>query len=163
MNKTCSRCREHKSSALFYKKSGGGTASRPECKVCSNKDHADWKRRNKQKRYSYLKKWAELNSDKTKAAGKAYRSSHSTETRIRTAKRRAAKLQASPKWLTVGQLNEIKEFYLLAKELQWLSEEPLEVDHIVPLNGKEVRGLHVPWNLQILPESMNVKKGNRVT
>lgn len=56
----------------------------------------------------------------------------------------------------------MEEFYKTAKELQWLSEEPLHVDHVVPLNGDSFSGLHVPWNLQILPASANIKKGNRL-
>jgi 5-methylcytosine-specific restriction endonuclease McrA len=78
-------------------------------------------------------------------------------------KRHAVKLQRAPKWLTKENLNEMEQFYVDAKDLQWLSDpnDPLEVDHIVPLQGKNVSGLHVPWNLQILPKSINRSKGNR--
>jgi hypothetical protein len=71
-----------------------------------------------------------------------------------TAKRRAQKLKATPPWLTVAQLLEIEEFY---------RNRPagFHVDHIVPLQGENVRGLHVPWNLQYLPALENIKKSNR--
>lgn len=78
-------------------------------------------------------------------------------------KRRAAQLFRTPKWLSKSQQKEIEYFYSLAKELQWLSNptDPLTVDHIIPLQGKNVSGLHVPWNLQILPRAVNSRKFNK--
>ena len=50
----------------------------------------------------------------------------------------------------------------MAKDIQWLSEEKMEVDHIIPLNSDKVCGLHVPWNLQIITKTKNIKKSNKL-
>ena len=70
------------------------------------------------------------------------------------AKRRAQQLKATPKWLTPEHWEQINKMY---------SERPegYHVDHIIPLLGKNVRGLHVPWNLQYLPAEDNLRKTNR--
>jgi hypothetical protein len=78
------------------------------------------------------------------------------------AKYRAAKLNATPKWLTINDHNKIEAIYGLASTLQRLTGIKFQVDHIIPLQGKEVRGLHVPWNLQILTKYENISKGNRL-
>lgn len=93
---------------------------------------------------------------------KAYKKANPEKVTAMTAKRRSQKLQATPKWMTREDFAAIQEWYKLAKELQWLSEEPLQVDHIIPLQGKEVCGLHIAANLQILPASENASKGNKI-
>jgi hypothetical protein len=70
-------------------------------------------------------------------------------------KYRASKLLACPKWLTKEQLLEIQNIYFEAKI------KGLEVDHIVPLQGNNVCGLHVPWNLQLLSRAENASKSNK--
>lgn len=81
----------------------------------------------------------------------------------KAAKKRAFKRNATPTWLTKEHLIEIQEYYTLAKELEWLFEgQKLHVDHIIPLVGKTVCGLHVPWNLQLLPAKQNLKKSNKL-
>lgn len=70
-------------------------------------------------------------------------------------RRRAWVKQATPGWLTAEHLSEIRAIYqeAAARIGEW------HVDHIVPLRGKTVCGLHVPWNLQILTGSENRTKG----
>jgi hypothetical protein len=73
----------------------------------------------------------------------------------------ASKLNRTPAWLTKEHLFQIEGFYKLAKQMEKQLSGKYEVDHIVPLQGKEVSGLHVPWNLQILSKTNNIKKSNK--
>ena len=74
--------------------------------------------------------------------------------------RYATKIKAMPIWLTEDQKIEIAEFFIYAKELQQIDNIRYHVDHIVPLKGKLVNGLHVPWNLQVLEAIVNLRKCN---
>jgi hypothetical protein len=74
-----------------------------------------------------------------------------------TARQKRVK-QATPKW---ADLNVIKEVYIQAQELTKQTGIPYEVDHIIPLQGKLVSGLHVLANLQILTEKENQTKNNK--
>ena len=78
-----------------------------------------------------------------------------------SAKRRAAKLQRTPKWLSNLQLQQIQIFYDAAASLTKELGIKFEVDHIVPLQGELVSGLHVPWNLQVLTKTENLSKSNK--
>ena len=79
----------------------------------------------------------------------------------RTRKRQAAKLQRVPKWLTDQDFKVIQAFYSIAAMLERENGIPYHVDHIIPLQGKKVSGLHVPSNIQVIPGSDNVKKSNK--
>lgn len=107
--------------------------------------------------------WYEANLEWVKKSKRVYRDANPGKTRADYAKRRATKLRATPKWLTEEHWKEIEDFYFLAQELAWLNQDgkPFHVDHIVPLRGNNICGLHVPWNLQLLPARENMSKGNR--
>lgn len=75
-------------------------------------------------------------------------------------KRRAAKLRATPQWVDARL---ILPFYKEAERKTKLTGIRHVVDHIVPLQGKNVCGLHVPWNLQVITEAENCRKHNKHT
>lgn len=80
--------------------------------------------------------------------------------RAKVAKERASRIQRTPNWLSEFDLDYIKSLYIQAKWLEDLEGVKYHIDHIVPLNGENVSGLHVPWNLQIMNAIDNIKKGN---
>ena len=73
-------------------------------------------------------------------------------------KRRAAKINRTPSW---ADMDAIRAVYLEARRLTRETGIAHHVDHIVPLQGKRVCGLHVHHNLQILTGPENCKKNNR--
>jgi predicted Fe-S protein YdhL (DUF1289 family) len=81
--------------------------------------------------------------------------------RADTVKRRAAKLQRTPAWLTVDDLWMLEQAYELAALRTKMFGFSWHVDHIIPLQGKLVSGLHVPTNVRVIPGVENVRKANR--
>ena len=93
-----------------------------------------------------IKRWKQVNKHKSNAYW---------------AKRNAQKLQATPFWLNKSQLIEIENFYAKAVLLTTSTGISHQVDHVVPLQGETVCGLHVPWNLQVITAAENAAKRNR--
>lgn len=77
--------------------------------------------------------------------------------RIRSAAAKARKKQRQPPW---ANQKAIEWFYQEAERLRQKTGVAHEVDHIIPLNGKNVSGLHVANNLQVLRKVDNRKKSN---
>jgi len=94
---------------------------------------------------------------------KKYAKDHPALFAYRTRLRKAAQLQRTPGWLTEDDHWLIKEAYELAALRTKMFGFKWSVDHIIPLRGKTVSGLHVPRNLQVIPLSQNSSKGNRVS
>ena len=74
--------------------------------------------------------------------------------------RRAAKLNATPSWLTKADRLDIAAMYERAATLTAQTGEKHEVDHVVPLRSGVVCGLHVPWNLEVIKAYKNRAKSN---
>ena len=98
-------------------------------------------------RRRYRKTWKINNPELVKADGKHRRHKHR---------------QATPKWLTQEHKTQIKQIYLDAMTTTRITGMPYVVDHIVPLRGELVSGLHVPWNLAVITREENSKKSNKI-
>lgn len=97
---------------------------------------------------------------------KRYYRNNRARRRHESAMYRAGKLGSLPNWLTDAQRSQIQKVYEDAESLsKWTGIEH-EVDHLVPLKGKNkdgdwvICGLHVPWNLRAIPWSLNRKRGD---
>lgn len=99
-----------------------------------------------------VRKWREENQASWYAA---WSSKNRAYLREKANRRRAAELQAVPSWVDA---NLVDEFYITADALNMWTGEWHHVDHIVPLQGKTVCGLHSQHNLQILPAEENLRK-----
>lgn len=75
--------------------------------------------------------------------------------------RRRRHRQATPPWLSKEQVAQIRQIYRSAQELTAATGVLYEVDHFVPLASEVVCGLHVPWNLQVVPREINRRKTNK--
>jgi 5-methylcytosine-specific restriction endonuclease McrA len=81
--------------------------------------------------------------------------------RADTSVRKRRHREATPKWLTPAERLQMRELYVQARKLTELTRERYVVDHIVPLRGESVCGLHVPWNLRVITQEENLKKSNK--
>ncbi len=158
---SCKSCLTEKPDSEFYIFKVSGKL-RPRCKSCTLEEGRRWCGENKERKAAQLKRYSEENSEKIKEYHKQHYRSNRSKYFEHAAKRRANKLNATPHWLTDRQLAEIEYMYFLREDVSMLSDYKYEVDHIIPLQGKGVCGLHVPWNLQLLERGENRAKGNRI-
>ena len=94
----------------------------------------------------YKKKYKEQNPDLYKTLNSLRRRRHKN---------------ATPPWITKKQKIEIRQLYQIAITMTQTTGEKYVVDHIVPLHGGTVCGLHVPWNLRVITQEENLTKSNK--
>lgn len=105
-------------------------------------------------------KWAENNKETAKISRQTWRINNPDKLRAKDARRRSAKLERTPSWETVADRETINHIYWLAVEFSRAFDTKYEVDHVIPLQGTRVSGLHTPANLQIIPAADNRVKSN---
>lgn len=117
---------------------------------------------NKEYLIEQMKHYREANKEYLAEQVRIYHKANPAKLNAINAKRRAAKLQATPRWLTSEDFKQIEDFYRKAQNLKLVTNEKYHVDHIIPLQGENVCGLHVPWNLQVIPAKENLSKSNKL-
>jgi hypothetical protein len=149
--KCCSKCSLEKSLEDFYKQVemlDGKASWCKECVKALQKNYQQGHYREKKNSLNALynkkhpekyKNWAKRNPGKIVA---------------KTVRYKLRKSRACLSWLSEEQIKQIEQMYVNRPR-------GYHVDHIVPLKGKNVCGLHVPWNLQYLPTIENLKKSNK--
>lgn len=93
----------------------------------------------------------------------AWKRNNVEQVRADTSARRHRYRLASPVWLTKEHRRQIREIYRTAMQLTETTSIVYTVDHIIPIRSRLVCGLHVPWNLQILPRDVNLAKSNSIS
>lgn len=124
-----------------------------------------WYESNKEKKRLYDQQRRELVGDELRAYDRtrAELPHRKALKRNHTRKRVMSIKQATPNWLSEFDKFYIEELYDLAVRREECLGIQFDVDHIIPLHGKTVCGLHVPSNLQLLDRTSNIKKSNHLT
>lgn len=155
-----------------------GRCKCPPCKEIERQRKQKWAANNRDKVNAYSAKWRAENPEKRKAAVDAWRYKNPDRARSivaragakwskkrrdkRAAIRAKSRARAMKSLASWANLEAIETFYIEAARLTDETGIPHEVDHVIPLNGMDVCGLHVETNLQIITRSENRKKGRRI-
>ena len=146
------------------------------CKECRKKKIRAYDKKNRDKKRLYNSQYKEKNRLKLQEAARKYHKDN--RDRILAYQRHWRKVnpdkvaearfsrrdnfqKARPEWLTPEMEKRVEEVYNLARDCRITTGEEYEVDHIIPIKAKGICGLHVPWNLQVLPKDVNRAKSNR--
>lgn len=173
--KICVKCKENKELFSFSRYTSKKDTLRNKCKTCSQKEVALWKAKNPKKVQITSKNWHEARKEVNNLRSKVYREINPVKTKalvtrwkqenkgivnLHNAMREQRIKQAIAAWTD---LEKVKYIYTLATKWNEIwPEDPVHVDHIIPLKGKNVSGLHTELNLQILRATDNIRKSNKL-
>ena len=174
--KQCTRCKTTKPLSEFYSSNTHRDGYMSHCKTCEsarckarnalNKETRlavakKWRDNNKETYNASLASWRERNPGKYERSIKNWVARNRGKVNAKWMKRNAGKKQRTPNWLSENMLDAIKVEYELAAWCSDVMGVKYHVDHVVPLQGKTVCGLHVPWNLQVIQGTENQAKSNK--
>lgn len=124
-----------------------------------NKRSRDWYKNNREKQLKRGEEWRDRDRIRHRELQKIYQAQNLERHRYIQATRRASKAERIPKWCD---LDAVKSIYMESRRITMDTGIEHHVDHVYPLQGKSVSGLHVPENLQVVPSYLNLSKSNKL-
>lgn len=165
--KVCNTCERSAGLDAFSKNKQNKDGRNNRCKSCDSEYKRKYYVKNKKRIDAKNKRYATEKKEEIKQYQRLYREANKEAIRDQRrssgkmaaaqAKRRSAQKERTPPW---ADMSAIAELYAEAKRLEELTGIQFHVDHIVPLQGELVSGLHVPANLQLLTAHDNQSKYN---
>jgi len=163
--KKCRDCGSIKPTTEYYKHLNTSDRLRHECKQCIKDRKKEWYEANKERAFETHKKYWSKRPERLKVLRKERKqreyAKHHEKYKMRAKISARRLIRATPPWLNEEHRVLIKAIYEHARDCEVISGFKYHVDHEVPIKGKNVCGLHVPWNLQVLPQDINDSKGNK--
>jgi hypothetical protein len=175
--RTCRTCKVEKLLSAYQAHSSYKDGLSTQCKDCVSEYRKTIRKTNIERDRNYSRKYKAknrefilqrskeyvlANPEKRKATMKAYRQANPEKDLESTRRRQAAALLRTPNWLTENDVWMMQEAYKLARLRTKITGFSWHVDHVLPLRGKIVSGLHTPYNLQVIPAKQNLAKANKV-
>jgi siroheme synthase (precorrin-2 oxidase/ferrochelatase) len=158
--KTCTKCQATKSFDDFYKRSCAPDGHEAWCKVCRLNHNRAWLIKNKDRHGELTRLWYEHNKDQHLVNSKVWYAANRYRKLATTTVREQRCKQATPVWVDK---EEVVAMYAEAQRKTLETGIQHDVDHIIPLQGKLVSGLHVQHNLQVITSAENKRKAAKYT
>jgi len=190
--KCCSKCGEEKLLTEYWKQKSNKDGLYTYCRTCAYKQRREWFNKNRKENLEYhvryrqenkekvdaqiaewhenhpesrleaRRAWKDRNRDRVRKENSEYKRKNRDKGARWAAKRRANLLKVSG--YSNEDLNELvlQEAYTVAKKRTEATGVQYDVDHIIPLQGRNACGFHCWNNVQVIPRMDNLKKGNKL-
>ncbi len=161
LTKECSSCGVEKPTDKFTRNKTKKWGLDSQCKLCKSRQDKEYRRKNKHKLRKYFEEYHVLNRERKIRIACTWQSNNKDKSNYNKRKNEIKRMKRLPSWITKEEFKQIEALYKKAKDLFKETGNEYHVDHIIPLNGKLVSGLHVLSNLQVILAKDNLSKSNR--